>query len=70
LQQKADLEKEKKRLEEVAAEKEAALLKKVSTIGNYVHDTVPVSNNEVSVASACVGSMTRLSMHCARMTIN
>ncbi len=44
-----DLEKEKKRLEEAAAEKEVALLKKVSTIGNYVHDTVPVSNNEVSI---------------------
>lgn len=42
------LEKEKKVLEESAAEKDALLQKKVKTIGNYVHDSVPISNNEVS----------------------
>jgi seryl-tRNA synthetase len=47
LEKKVKLEKEKKVLEESAAEKEAILLKKVKTIGNYVHDSVPVSNNEV-----------------------
>ena len=47
LQERADLEKEKKVLEESAAEKEAILLKKVKGIGNYVHPSVPVSNNEV-----------------------
>lgn len=45
-QEKDDLTKEKKRLEEVAEEKYAALLKKVKSIGNYVHDTVPLSDNE------------------------
>lgn len=49
LQKKADLEKEKKVLEESASEKEAALQKKIRTIGNYVHDSVPISNNEVPV---------------------
>lgn len=49
LQKKADLEKEKKVLEESASEKEAALQKKIRTIGNYVHDSVPTSNNEVRV---------------------
>lgn len=34
-------------LEESATEKEAALQKKIKTIGNYVHDSVPISNNEV-----------------------
>ncbi|MCJ1298156.1 Cytosolic seryl-tRNA synthetase [Hypocenomyce scalaris] len=46
LQRKAELEKKKKLLEESAAEKEAALQKKIKTIGNYVHDSVPISNNE------------------------
>lgn len=41
------MEKEKKTLEESAAEKEDVLQKKVKTIGNYVHESVPVSNNEV-----------------------
>lgn len=36
-------------MEESASEKEAALQKKIRTIGNYVHDSVPVSNNEVPV---------------------
>ena len=36
-------------LEESAAEKDVLLQKKVKTIGNYVHDSVPVSNNEVLV---------------------
>ncbi|KAA6411784.1 MAG: seryl-tRNA synthetase [Lasallia pustulata] len=46
LQKKVDMEKEKKVLEESASEKEAALQKKIKTIGNYVHDSVPVSKNE------------------------
>ena len=41
------LEKEKKVLEDSAAEKDALLQKKIKTIGNYVHDSVPISNNEV-----------------------
>ena len=47
MQKKADLEKEKKLMEESAAEKDSILRKKVKTIGNYVHDSVPISNNEV-----------------------
>ena len=47
LQKKAEMEKEKKVLEESASEKEAALQKKIKTIGNYVHDSVPISKNEV-----------------------
>lgn len=46
LEQKADLQKEQKGLMDRAAEKEAALKAKVKTIGNIVHDSVPVSDNE------------------------
>ena len=49
LQKKAEMEKEKKVLEESASEKEAALQKRIKTIGNYVHDSVPISNNEVRI---------------------
>ena len=49
LQERADLEKEKKVLEESAMEKEALLMKRVKTIGNYVHESVPVSNTEVGL---------------------
>ena len=44
---KVTLEKEKKVLEDSATEKDAILQKKIKTIGNYVHDSVPVSDNEV-----------------------
>jgi seryl-tRNA synthetase len=46
LKQKEDLEREKKLLEHTVAEKEALLIKHVSAIGNLVHASVPVSNNE------------------------
>lgn len=46
LKQKADLEKEKKDLLASAAEKEKLLKAKVKTIGNIVHESVPVSDNE------------------------
>ncbi|KAH6626359.1 hypothetical protein B0J18DRAFT_138999 [Chaetomium sp. MPI-SDFR-AT-0129] len=46
LKQKADIEKEKKDLLASAAEKEKALKIKVKTIGNLVHESVPVSNTE------------------------
>lgn len=46
LQQKADLEKQKKDLIDSAAQKDIALKAKVKTIGNIVHDSVPVSDNE------------------------
>jgi seryl-tRNA synthetase len=49
LKQKADLEKEKKELLAAAAEKEKLLRIKVKTIGNLVHDSVPVSKTEVRV---------------------
>ncbi|KAL8972577.1 MAG: hypothetical protein Q9183_000470 [Haloplaca sp. 2 TL-2023] len=46
LKTKGDLELEKKNIEEVVLEKEAALQRKIKTIGNYVHDSVPISNTE------------------------
>ena len=46
LQKKADLEKEKADLEKAAVEKEVAMWKIAKTVGNYVDDSVPVSNNE------------------------
>ena len=50
MKEKVDLEKEKKVLEDSAAEKEEILTRKLKTVGNYVHDSVPVSNNEVRSA--------------------
>jgi seryl-tRNA synthetase len=47
MKQKTDFEKEKKGLIELAAEKEATLKKKISSIGNIVHESVPVNNDEV-----------------------
>lgn len=47
LRQKLDLEKEMRALEEAAVTKENALQQKLKTIGNYVHESVPVSDNEV-----------------------
>ncbi|KAK6350686.1 Cytosolic seryl-tRNA synthetase [Orbilia javanica] len=46
LQLKISLEKEKKELEVIAKQAEADLNRKLSTIGNIVHDSVPVSDNE------------------------
>lgn len=45
---KADLEKERKDLVDLAAEKDVILRKKIGTIGNIVHDSVPVHDDEVS----------------------
>lgn len=47
LAQKGDLEKEKKSFLDAAAEKDAALKAKLGTIGNLVHESVPVEQNEV-----------------------
>lgn len=47
LQQKVDLEKEKKQAEDEAIEKEKLRDRKCKTIGNYVHESVPVNDNEV-----------------------
>ncbi|KAK3359266.1 hypothetical protein B0T25DRAFT_92085 [Lasiosphaeria hispida] len=46
LKQKADIEKEKKDLLASAVEKEKLLKVKVKAIGNIVHESVPISNNE------------------------
>jgi len=40
------LEENKKTLVDSAQEKEAMLQKKLKTVGNYVHDSVPISDNE------------------------
>lgn len=47
LRQNIDLKKEKKELVESAAAKDVTLRKKIGTIGNIVHDSVPVNDNEV-----------------------
>lgn len=44
--QKDQLEKDKKDMEEQAEQKYVALMRKVKGIGNYVHDSVPVSDDE------------------------
>lgn len=46
LQQKTDLQKQKKDEEEAVALKQVVLRKKVGLVGNYVADSVPVSDNE------------------------
>lgn len=46
LAKKIELEKQKKALAQEATEKEIVLRKTLSTIGNIVHDSVPVSDNE------------------------
>lgn len=35
-------------MEDSATEKDTLLQQKIKTVGNYVHDSVPVSNNEVN----------------------
>ena len=47
LLRKSQLQEEKQTKEEGAASKLDALLRKVRLVGNYVHDTVPVSTDEV-----------------------
>lgn len=50
MEEKSTLDKSKKDAEEHAVQKEAQRDRKIRTIGNYVHESVPVSNNEVSLA--------------------
>lgn len=47
LQEKIDLEKQKKQAEDEALEKEKMRDRKCKAIGNYVHDSVPIHDNEV-----------------------
>ena len=47
MKQKVEFEKEHKSLTESASEKEVTLKKKIGTIGNIVHNSVPVNDNEV-----------------------
>ncbi|KAJ6010522.1 Serine--tRNA ligase cytoplasmic [Penicillium sp. IBT 35674x] len=46
LSQKTDVDKRKKQAEDAALAKEMERDRKIRTIGNYVHDSVPLSNNE------------------------
>lgn len=46
LKEKADLEREHKSVVDSAAQKDVALKAKINTIGNIVHDSVPISDNE------------------------
>lgn len=52
LEKKVALEKEKKDLDAAATAVEVTLAKKLGAIGNIVHDSVPVSNNEVCALDA------------------
>ena len=47
IQQKMDMETEMKGLEAAARDKDNALEKKLRTVGNYVHESVPYDNDEV-----------------------
>lgn len=47
MEKKKELEEKKKGLLESAAAKELILKQKLGTIGNIVHDSVPVNNDEV-----------------------
>ena len=47
LAKKVELEKEKKTIETEATEKEKLRDRKCKSIGNYVHDSVPINDNEV-----------------------
>ena len=47
LKQKEALQKDKAAQEALAAEKLQALHLKAKTVGNYVHESVPISNDEV-----------------------
>jgi len=49
LAQKIELEKEKKTFIDAAAEKDTVLKAKIGTIGNLVHESVPVEQNEVRI---------------------
>ncbi|KAL8945127.1 MAG: hypothetical protein Q9211_000339 [Gyalolechia sp. 1 TL-2023] len=46
VKRKGDLEEQKRKIDGSASEKEAALQRKLKTIGNYVHESVPISDNE------------------------
>lgn len=52
IEQKAGLEKRKKEAEELAVQKETERDRRIRVIGNYVHNSVPVSNNEVKANPA------------------
>lgn len=55
IEQKAALEKRKKEAEEFAAQRETERDRQIRLIGNYVHDSVPVSNNEVRALARLAG---------------
>ncbi|KAL9033645.1 MAG: hypothetical protein Q9214_007414, partial [Letrouitia sp. 1 TL-2023] len=46
IQEKESLQEEKKKIEDSVLEKERALRKTIKTIGNYVHESVPISKSE------------------------
>ena len=55
LKQKEALQKDKAAQEALAVEKLQALHLKAKTVGNYVHESVPISNDEVSLFQALPG---------------
>lgn len=63
MKEKIELEKEKKALVESAIEKDALLKSKLKTVGNYVAESVPVSNNEVCLDLSNQNSSQGRGMH-------
>lgn len=57
INEKAELEKRKKAAEDAAAQKELERDRKIRPIGNYVHESVPVSNNEARSSSTAFLSL-------------
>lgn len=55
IERKTELEKSKKDAEENAVQKESQRDRKIRTIGNYVHESVPVSSTEVSFHPVFLG---------------
>ena len=57
IQQKDELEQEYKRIDDLAQAKEKQRNAKTKTIGNYVEESVPVNDNEVSSCVVDIGSL-------------
>ena len=62
MKEKAELEKEHKATDDAAAEKYLAMMRKVKSIGNIVHESVPTSNNEVGIRRHRVPSEAALTL--------
>jgi seryl-tRNA synthetase len=60
IEKKTELEKRKKDLQKEVDERRAALEKKVNSVGNLVHPSVPISNDEVWLLICCLANVRRI----------